>query len=142
MEKSSVPIGVVAMAGLAFIFPHQLFNEPAAKHGKLSFLSLKRVDFLGCLLLLGFCLLLTTGLQQAAVGYGFSSAFVLPLLVCTGPFLVTFLLWQWHVTTRRTSPEPVFPWRFCQRRARLGIILYVEIIYPILTNHAFFPNHK
>jgi len=120
-----VPVGVVAIAGLIWVFPRQLFNEPAAHHEALSFRSMKRIDFLGCILLLGFCLLLTTGLQQAAVGYSFGSAFVLPLLICAGPFLIAFLIWQWLVTTRYSFPEPVFPWRFCQSRARLGLILYV-----------------
>ena len=118
-----MPVGVLTIVVLLFVFPRRFFNEPAAQRGPLTPKLLKRVDFLGCFLLLGSCLFITTGLQQAAIGYSFNSAFVLPLLILTAPFVISFLGWQWWVTTRRTSPEPVFPWRFCQRPARLAIML-------------------
>lgn len=39
------------------------------------------------MLLLGACLPIYTGLQQAASGYAWTSAFVLPLLLLTAPFI-------------------------------------------------------
>lgn len=122
-----MPLGVTIGAALLWTFPRHLAHEPAGKSHPVSFHSLTRVDFLGCALLLAACLLLTTGLQQAAIGYSFTSAYVLPLLVCSGPCVVAFLAWQWFVTTKtlRIALEPVFPWRFCQSRVRLGMILYV-----------------
>ncbi|ORY07384.1 major facilitator superfamily domain-containing protein [Clohesyomyces aquaticus] len=131
----NVPIGVATILGTLFLFPRKLFNEPAARRSEeLSFRQvMQRVDFLGCFLLLGTCLLLTTGLQQAAVGYEFTSKFVLPLLVCTAPFLVAFVVSQWFITTRRVYPEPVFPWRFCQRRARLGMMVIIWLSGGVLS---------
>jgi hypothetical protein len=122
----SVPIGATAVAILLWLFPRFLWNEPAAKtatQDSIRHALYKRLDILGTILLLGSCLLLTTGLQQAALGYSFRSAYVLPLLICAGPFCVAFFTWQWYLTTRRSLPEPVFPWRFCQDRIQFGTIL-------------------
>jgi hypothetical protein len=121
-----VPIGAVTLAMFVWIFPQWLSKEPAGKQGKQSFRMLHRDDFLGCILLLGNCFLLTTGLQQAALGYDFDSPFVLPLLVCSGPFLIFFLISQWYITTRSTTPEPVFPWRFFQDRVRAAVVMWVQ----------------
>ncbi|KAF2643899.1 MFS general substrate transporter [Massarina eburnea CBS 473.64] len=118
----NVPVGIITLVAFLLIFPNRLVKEPANQHGKLSIQFLKRIDFLGCILLLGTCLLLTTGLQQAALGYSFGSPFVLPLLICSGPFFVAFLISQWFVT-RQNTPEPVFPWRFCQSRVRTAVVV-------------------
>ncbi|KAH8730006.1 major facilitator superfamily domain-containing protein, partial [Phaeosphaeriaceae sp. PMI808] len=122
----NAPIGAVALVLLGWLLARPMWNEPAAKLSAGESISrnlLRRLDIIGTVLLLGSCLLLTTGLQQAALGYNFSSAFVLPLLICSGPFCIAFFGWQWFITTRRTQPEPVFPWRFCQNRVRFGSIL-------------------
>lgn len=128
-DMLSVPIGVAAGIGLFVALPPRLWNEPAAgisnggDRGAGYWSSLRRVDILGSLLMLGSCLFVSTGLQQAAVGYSWTSAVVLPLLVLAAPFTIGFFVWQWYVTTRRTFPEPVFPWRFCQSRIRIGMLL-------------------
>jgi hypothetical protein len=67
--------------------------------------------------------LLATGLQQAAQGYSWTSGMVLGMLVTCVPLAVAFFTWQWYATTRRSNPEPVFPWRICQDRRRIGMIL-------------------
>ncbi|KAF2438547.1 MFS multidrug transporter-like protein [Karstenula rhodostoma CBS 690.94] len=118
----NVPICGIAIVGIFFTFPNKLWNEPATHHD-LSTASLRRLDLIGSTLLLGACLLISTGLQQAAIGYAWTSAFVLPLLLMTAPFSVAFLCWEWLITTRRENPEPVFPWRFCRSRKAVGMIL-------------------
>jgi hypothetical protein len=82
-------------------------------------------------LMLGTLVLLATGLQQASLDYAWSSNKVLPLLVASAPFAIAFFTWQWYATQRRTNPEPVFPWRFCQSRIQLGMIMYVCQILPL-----------
>lgn len=128
-DMSSVPMGCVALALLAFVMPARLEVEPAASYelanngrGR-SRRSLRKVDLLGATLLLGTCLLLATALQKAAEGHMFSSSVVLPLLII-GPLLgIAFMVWEWHTTTRRTVPEPILPWRFFQSRNTLGMML-------------------
>jgi hypothetical protein len=80
--------------------------------------------------MLGTLVLLATGLQQASLDYAWSSNKVLPLLVASAPFAIAFFMWQWYATQRRTNPEPVFPWRFCQSRVQLGMIMYVYHLVP------------
>ncbi|KAI4698469.1 hypothetical protein J4E81_005692 [Alternaria sp. BMP 2799] len=121
----NVPVGVLTAISLCFTLPRTLFNEPAAQqtHPIFSKHSLSRLDFLGATLMLGTLVLLATGLQQASLDYAWSSNKVLPLLVVSAPFAVAFFTWQWYITQRRTNPEPVFPWRFCQSRIQLGMII-------------------
>jgi hypothetical protein len=112
-----------SLLGLAFNFPAKLSVESAATNdSKISKESLRRIDIVGSAFLLGSCILLSTGLQQAALGYGWTSFFVLPLLLVSSPVIAAFLTWEWYVT-KREIPEPVFPWRFCQSRICLGMIL-------------------
>jgi hypothetical protein len=73
--------------------------------------------------MLGAIVLLTTGLQQTAEGYAWDSSMVLGLIVSFAPLALSFFIWQWYATTRRTNPEPVFPWRLCQDRRRIGMIM-------------------
>lgn len=122
----SVPICAIATIALLLTFPAKLWNEPSnSGQARISRHSAHRIDFVGATLLLGACLLISTGLQQAALGYAWTSAYVLPLVIITIPFVLTFLFWEWYITTRRTHPEPVFPWRFVQSRLCMGMVLYV-----------------
>lgn len=121
----NVPVGVLAALALCLTLPRKLWNEPAAQqtHALFSVNSLRRVDFFGAALMLGTLVFLVTGLQEAALGYAWSDAKVVALLVCAVPFVIAFLVWQRHVTLHPTSLEPVFPWRFCQSRVQLGMIM-------------------
>ncbi|KAF2788839.1 hypothetical protein K505DRAFT_254577, partial [Melanomma pulvis-pyrius CBS 109.77] len=110
LTGQNIPIGSLSLGLLGWLFPRPMWNEPAAKissPGSGGGTMIKRLDFLGTTLLLGFCLLLTTELEQAALGYRFSSDFVLPLLICSGPFCIAFFTWQWYLMTRITQPEPL-----------------------------------
>jgi MFS family permease len=119
----SVPVCCSAFIGLFVMFPAKLPNEPANAQGVGAWKpSAKRLDVVGFMLLLGACILLSTSLQQAGQGYAWTSSYVLPMLITAPIFIVAFLAWEWRVT-KRPSPEPVFPWRFCESRVRVGMIL-------------------
>jgi hypothetical protein len=113
------------MAALWFTMPKTLWNEPAAQQtgGLFAPGVFKRLDILGALLMVATLVLLATGLQQAAQGYSWTSGMVLGMLVTCVPLAVAFFTWQWYATTRRSNPEPVFPWRICQDRRRIGMIM-------------------
>ncbi|KAF2804408.1 MFS general substrate transporter [Mytilinidion resinicola] len=121
----NVPVCAVAIIALLVMFPSKLWNEPAVTdRGGLSMTShLRRLDVLGSIFLLGICILASTGFQQAALGYAWTSSFVLPLFLLVIPFIIAFFTWQWLVTTRFKYPEPLLPWRFCQSRICLGMLL-------------------
>lgn len=119
---------MLSLALLVLFLPRRLPNEPSAgtstSHWSgFSVRLLEKVDILGALLLLGACLLLATGLQQVAEGASFTAAEVLPLLIISGVMWIGFVIWEWFITTKRTIPEPVLPWRFFQNRVKLGMIL-------------------
>jgi hypothetical protein len=126
----SVPVGVLTILALWFTLPKTAWNEPAAQIiGKSSLIdSLRRLDVLGAFLMVGTIVLLTTGLQQTALDYAWSSAMVLGLIVPSVPVAAAFFAWQWWATTRLTNPEPVFPWRLCRNRLSLGLIMYVRSV--------------
>jgi MFS family permease len=121
----NVPAGVLACGALWFTLPKTAWNEPAADltQDRSWSASLRRLDILGAFLMLGAILLLTTGLQQTAEGYAWDSPIVLGLVVSFAPMAIAFFMWQWYATMRRTNPEPVFPWRLCVNRLRIGMIM-------------------
>lgn len=111
------------------VFPNQRYLEQLSNNpppAKFSLQSLNRVDGLGAMLLLGAGVLLITALQQAADGKSFAATVVLPLLVISGVMWVAFVVWSWFVTTKRTLPEPIFPWRFIKSRVCIGLVLFVH----------------
>lgn len=121
---SSIPIIASACIVILLVFPKKLSREPIANRANESITRrLRRVDVLGATMLLGVTVPLVTALPQASQSYTFSSAFVWPLLVVSALFLVGFLAWQWYVTTKRSVPEPVLPWRFLAHRISVGIML-------------------
>ena len=130
----SVPIGCVALILLVTAMPKRLQTEPAASEDVRPFWHgfapdiLKRIDFLGALLLLGACLLLVTVLQQATAGISFTARNVLPLLILSGVMWIAFFVWQWYAATQVDPLEPVLPWRLLTNRVFLGMILYVCLI--------------
>ncbi|KAF2108387.1 major facilitator superfamily domain-containing protein [Lophiotrema nucula] len=130
----NVPAGVIAVSALLWMFPKTLWNEPAATRCLTSLSgALRRLDFVGSLLLLGSCVLLSTGLQKAALGHEWGSSLIMSLLILSAPFIAGFFLWSWYVTTRRTLPEPVFPWRFCQSRIRLGMMVNTYLVGNVMS---------
>ena len=122
-------MGVIAIIELWYTLPSRLWNEASIQQPNheakrlLSLKSLRRIDVFGSSLILAASVLLVTALQQAATGYAWNSGYVLPLLIISLPSGLLFMTWQWYITTRRNLPEPIFPWRFCQSRINLGMIL-------------------
>jgi hypothetical protein len=125
----SIPIGALSFILLVLLLPARLPGQPpsslkpAGAKSVFSPQSLKRIDILGCTLLLGACMFIVTALQQASEGRSLSSAIVLTLLILSGIFWIAFMVWQWFITTKRSYPEPVFPWRHFQSRVYMGMIL-------------------
>ncbi|KAF2650365.1 MFS general substrate transporter [Lophiostoma macrostomum CBS 122681] len=132
----NVPICVVALVGTTFVFPRTLWTEPSAAEGRNPnpvARSVWHLDILGSILLLGTCLLPSTGFQQAALGYRWTSSAVLPFLLCSLPFAIGFLMWERFLTLKREYPVPVLPWRVFQSRQWLGMLLNTMFSGAILT---------
>ncbi|PVI00423.1 MFS multidrug transporter-like protein [Periconia macrospinosa] len=134
----NVPACVVLLPTVYFVFPRRLGSPTLTGNQNVGFghmfssESLRKVDVLGSFTLLGASILLSTGLQQAEVGFSWHSAVVLSLILSSIPFIAVFLVWEWFVTTRREAPEPVFPWRFIQNRIRIGMIINSFLVGAVL----------
>ena len=121
----------MAFFGLLLVFPRVLWNEPRSESmasGVSPLKTLGRIDAAGSALLLGFSVLLSTGLQQAAIGHSWKSSKVVPLLACSVPLLLSFLMLERRLTLDCDETEPVFPWRFVQSRIQLGMLSYVSFL--------------
>uniref|UniRef100_A0A8H7NQR2 Major facilitator superfamily (MFS) profile domain-containing protein n=1 Tax=Bionectria ochroleuca TaxID=29856 RepID=A0A8H7NQR2_BIOOC len=117
----NVPGGVIALVLVVLAIPANFpfHNSPDAQKR----ISLRQADFLGAVLLLAGMTLYITGFEQAASLHAWTSVQVLPLLLVSAFFWMAFLASQWYVTTRDGGPDPVFPWRFCQSRVVMGLII-------------------
>ncbi|CAI6339908.1 unnamed protein product [Periconia digitata] len=127
----NVPAGVLLIPAIYLIFPRKSGNQvsiESSNRALFSSASLRKVDILGSVTLLGASILLSTGFQEASIVSSWKSAVVLSLIICSIPFIAVFLAWEWFVTTRREFPEPVFPWRFFQSRVRIGMIINTFLV--------------
>lgn len=120
----NVPIGILSLAlliaGLPNGFPHhnkaKIDTEPIST-------SAKRVDFLGCLLLLLASTSFTTAFQEANLKFAWGSAYFITLVTVSGIFWCGVLWWERRVTIQGNAREPVLPWRLFTDRARIGSLL-------------------
>ena len=107
-------------------FPHH--DLPATEYKLLTLRQsfsreqMRRVDYLGTLLLLSATILLVVVLEQTAIQYRWDSAFAIVLLIISGLSWMLFLAWSWKLTRAEGVQEPVFPWRFVQSRICIGLL--------------------
>lgn len=87
--------------------------------------AVKRVDFLGALLLLAASMLLISALEEGGTEYSWVSLVVLVLLSLSVLLGIVFLCWERYLGTRQSAQEPVLPWRLLEDRFVLGFLLYV-----------------
>ncbi|KAL2871601.1 major facilitator superfamily domain-containing protein [Aspergillus lucknowensis] len=120
----NLPIGALAVVALGVFLPnrfprHHDHSTPSGdnKH------SLRRVDFVGTLLLVGASLLLVTGLLEATTEYSWSSALPITLFVVSAVLWVSFVAWEYFATKETWAVEPVFPFRFFPNRYWMGMLL-------------------
>ena len=129
---SSVPTGIFALALLLIAipngFPYHGLQSTTKKSlsGILTLESLRRIDFVGAILLLVASMLFVAALQVAEIYYPWSSSLVISFLAVSGAVLVFFLGYEWLVSHTDRHPEPVFPWRFLKNRVWMGTILYAH----------------
>ncbi|KAK8119738.1 efflux pump antibiotic resistance protein [Apiospora kogelbergensis] len=117
----NVPAAFLMMVLLFFVvpdgFPYHGRRAKAPRH------SIKAFDFVGSFLTLAGIGLLITGLEEAASDLAWVSSRVLGPLCASGVAWVLFLLSQWRASRPDSGIQPVFPWRFCQNRAIMGLFI-------------------
>ena len=132
----SIPAGAVAIVLLFFAFPANfprhnntgLSDEPRSISHIFSSMLLRKVDFVGAVLLLGGSIFLIAALQEVNNGEHWNAPTIIVLLVLTGPFWIAFLAWERRITRALSQIEPVFPWRFVEDPVWMGMIVYVTLL--------------
>ncbi|KAI1180244.1 drug resistance transporter [Nemania sp. FL0916] len=119
----NVPAGVIAALCVLFIVPNNFPYQGLAKERQKPKPSLATIDFLGAFLLLLALALLITGLEEAASNLSWTSAATIAPIVVSTFSWGAFLFSQWIFSRPGSVVEPVFPWRFCQNRVMMGLIL-------------------
>ncbi|PVH92824.1 MFS multidrug transporter-like protein [Periconia macrospinosa] len=125
----NVPAAIPALLILLFYLPN---NFP--HHGKpnyrnqtyknmFSTKNLARVDIVGVIFIWLGVMALVAGLEEAGILHEWDAPFVIAMLVIGGILCLSFLAWEWYVTQRLSTTEPVFPWRFATSRVMLGLFL-------------------
>ena len=126
-----MPSGLFAVVSLLFFLPGAFpyHHEPSSDSRKLrhtlNMKSIRRVDFLGSMLLLTATISLVAALEEAGTRYPWRSPYVIVLLTISGLLWIAFLQWERHVTAADfiTKRERVFPFGFVQSRVWIGMML-------------------
>ncbi|KAI1113663.1 putative multidrug resistance protein fnx1 [Nemania sp. NC0429] len=117
----NVPVSIIALVLTVWGMPRRLgFRGQSAAISKSP---LARLDILGTLLLLFAVVLLTAGFEEAGSDFPWKSAYVIVVLVLSGLFWISLMLWEYQTTTKNSLREPVLPWRFFTNRAMVGALL-------------------
>ncbi|PYI05347.1 MFS general substrate transporter [Aspergillus sclerotiicarbonarius CBS 121057] len=138
----NVPAGGLAWILLCLLVPRNFAKRVTARRSEglvrhvqnqlREFLT--HADSVGCLLLLGFSMLLVAALEEANVRYAWSSGIIIGFLAGSGVLLVAFLGWEWTLSTRKhMRMEPMLPWQLFKSRVVLGIIIGFFLTGPAVT---------
>ncbi|EEA26380.1 hypothetical protein TMatcc_005354 [Talaromyces marneffei ATCC 18224] len=118
----NVPLGVISGALLLFSVPGDFPNQ--GKIARRERPRLQNIDFVGTFLMLSAVALIVSGFDQAASRLSWTTAEALGPLCASAVACIAFFLSQyWHAKRHQSPIESVFPWRFCQSRVIMGIII-------------------
>ena len=115
----SAPFAIVAITGIVFLYP----VEHSRCHGTNR--TLRRVDIVGSLLLLGSTVLLVVAMQEAgSLVVAWNSLLVLTCLTSAAICFALFMGWETLLSSGRYwEIEPVFPLRLLKNRVYLSCLL-------------------
>ncbi|KAI2783795.1 putative multidrug resistance protein fnx1 [Daldinia loculata] len=117
----NVPSGVIAAIVVFFVVPNDYpYQGLLRRKPQLKF---RTLDFTGAFLMLTALALLISGLEQAASLLYWASATVIVPICVSAVVWVAFFASQWYFTRPGSLVEPVFPWRFCQNREIMGLLV-------------------
>ncbi|KAF2811143.1 putative efflux pump antibiotic resistance protein [Mytilinidion resinicola] len=125
----NLPIGVFVLVSLGLAvprgFPHHA-SDLHPLHRRIPIVSsngLKKVDFVGAILLLAGSLLLSSVLIEVSLRSGWSAGGTIALLVLSGISWILFFAWEWYVSQGKTGQEPLLPWLFVSDRVWAAMLL-------------------
>jgi hypothetical protein len=117
LTYDSGPAGAVTLALLLISLP----GKPQS-NGTLA-QKLRKVDYLGTLLVLATTILFVTALEQSGTGQSWRSRLVLALLITSIVLIFMCLGWSWNLHRRGYPQEPMVAWNLLTDRFCLGLFL-------------------
>ncbi|RWA10729.1 hypothetical protein EKO27_g4367 [Xylaria grammica] len=119
----NVPTGAAAILCVLLSVPNDYPYQGLGVEKSKPKPKLSSIDFTGAFLMLLGLALLITGLNEAASTLVWVSGTVLAPIIVSAFAWAAFLICQWWYVHSGSSIQSVFPWRFCQSRLVMGIIL-------------------
>lgn len=108
----SAPAGAVSIVLVALCLPSSIASQDMklVSHiqAKFTTSTLRRVDVLGVVLLLGSSVLLVFALEEAGNRYPWKSGVILSTIILAGLLGVCFIFWELSVQRFSSSQEPLF----------------------------------
>ncbi|KAI1320435.1 putative MFS multidrug transporter [Xylariaceae sp. FL0255] len=111
----NVPFGIILIVGLYLTWP-TTFSVGGRPHGSAA---IRRIDFVGNILILAACTLLVFALQEAGdYSFAWSSPVIILALVVSALSWLGFVVWELRLDqqTRTTIIEPIVPLRLVTTR--------------------------
>ncbi|KAL8746695.1 MAG: hypothetical protein Q9190_001319 [Brigantiaea leucoxantha] len=122
----AVPPGAFLLVLLAMSMPAGFPYESHPSQGILTYFkmaALRKVDFLGTILLLAASVLLVSALEEGGTEYPWKSAAVLSTFCISVVLWILFLAWEKFASGQYSTQEPVLPWRLLINRITMGFLL-------------------
>lgn len=120
----SVPLGVVSGILLLFSVPADFPNQGRMATRERPHLG--NIDLIGAFLMLAAVALIVSGFDEAASRLSWTTGEALaPLCASAGAWIAFFTSQYWHAKRPQSLVQPVSPWRFCQSRVIMGLIMFV-----------------
>jgi MFS family permease len=136
----NLPVSAIIFAALFFTLPPDFPYQGMTKKPKPA--PLASIDFLGTILLIAALILTLVGLEQAVSDLNWITAKTLAPLCIAVLLWAAFLASQYWVTKRGGIVEPIFPWRFIESRAMIGMILNQFVAGGVgITSYYSLPLH-
>lgn len=114
-------MGAVALILILITLPSKF---PHLHQPSFNIRSIRRVDFLGTLLLLAASILLVSALELGDTEQLWRGSLVLSLFTISLALWICFFLWERYQGRQETAQESVFPWRVATSRFSMANLLY------------------
>jgi hypothetical protein len=129
-DVHSAPAGAAAIGIIIFFLPSDFSNAETNVLNRLrarfTVRKWERIDFLGCLLMLGASILVVFALESAGTRYAWGSAAIVGSLVVGALAWGGFVGWEVWVERKQKGSgrqEPIFPMRLLKSQVLAGMLL-------------------
>ncbi|EGC49537.1 drug resistance transporter [Histoplasma capsulatum var. duboisii H88] len=118
----NVPASAIATGIILFAVPRDFPNQGRSRSQSPK-PGLAAADFTGAILMVSTLALLIVAFEEAASNLSWTIPTFIGRLCAAVITLAAFMISQWYASRLSSVVEPVLPWRFCQSRLIVGLLL-------------------